>query len=91
PNFGFVNDGTGGASDAQKQHDVNYLLFKVYEDVRDENLHKLGETFDPEADTSHYSDNGEAVHKLVKELKDHRLLQQKHWFSLFNTRQREEA
>nr|P83172.1 RecName: Full=Hemocyanin C chain [Cherax destructor] len=30
-------DGSGGASDAQKQHDVNYLLFKVYEDVNDEN------------------------------------------------------
>nr|XP_045623130.1 hemocyanin subunit-like [Procambarus clarkii] len=76
---------------AQKQHDVNYLLWKVYEDVHDERLKHFGETFDPEADPSQYSDDGAAAHKLVKELKDGRLLEQKHWFSLFNTRQREEA
>ncbi|KAK8731610.1 hypothetical protein OTU49_007386 [Cherax quadricarinatus] len=92
PNYGFLNDpGRSEPSDAQKQHDVNYLLYKVYENIRDEKLKSIGVTFDPEADTSHYTDNGEAVHKLVKELKDNRLLQQKHWFSLFNTRQREEA
>ncbi|XP_068202628.1 hemocyanin subunit-like [Palaemon carinicauda] len=78
-------------SNAQKQHDVNYLLWKVNENLRDENHKTYAKTFDPEADTSHYSDNGEAVHRLMKELKDHRLLEQKHWFSLFNDRQREEA
>nr|XP_045623127.1 hemocyanin subunit-like [Procambarus clarkii] len=91
PYLGFQNDGAGGASTAQKQHDVNYLLWKVYEDVQDDNLKQLGEVFDPEADTSHYSDDGAAAHKLVKELKEGRLLEQKHWFSLFNNRQREEA
>nr|AZM68737.1 HcL2 [Palaemon carinicauda] len=79
------------ASNAQKQHDVNYLLWKVNENLRDETHKTYAKTFDPEADTSHYSDNGEAVHRLMKELKDHRLLEQKHWFSLFNERQREEA
>ncbi|XP_053640580.2 hemocyanin subunit [Cherax quadricarinatus] len=91
PSSGFQSDDAGGASDTQKQHDVNYLLFKVYEVLRDDNLKNLAKTFDPEADTSHYSDDGAAVHILAKELKDHRLLEQKHWFSLFNTRQREEA
>nr|XP_053640575.1 hemocyanin subunit-like [Cherax quadricarinatus] len=89
-NYGFVND-EAGASDAQIQNDVNYLLFKVFEPIRHKTLRQLGETFDPEADTSHYSDGGAAVHKLLKELKDQRLLKKKHWFSLFNTRQREEA
>ncbi|KAG7157360.1 hemocyanin C chain-like [Homarus americanus] len=76
---------------AQKQHDVNFLLFKVYEVLRDEHLKHLAETFDPEASSSHYTDDGHAAHALMKELKDGRLLEQKHWFSLFNTRQREEA
>ncbi|XP_066969310.1 hemocyanin subunit-like [Macrobrachium rosenbergii] len=78
-------------SNAQKQHDVNFLLWKVNEHLRDETHKGYAKTFDPEADTSHYSDNGEAVHRLMKELKDHRLLEQKHWFSLFNDRHREEA
>ncbi|XP_042243131.1 hemocyanin C chain-like [Homarus americanus] len=91
PNWGFQNDAPPSVSAAQKQHDVNYLLFKVYEVLRDDNLKNLGATFDPEADTSHYSDGGDAVHKLLGELKAGNLLEQKHWFSLFNTRQREEA
>ncbi|XP_069954003.1 hemocyanin subunit-like [Cherax quadricarinatus] len=91
PNFDYQNDAAGGASTAQKQHDINYLLFKVYEVLRDGNLKRLGETFNPEADTSRYTDGGAAVQKLLTELRDHRLLEQKHWFSLFNTRQREEA
>ncbi|XP_053640583.1 hemocyanin subunit-like [Cherax quadricarinatus] len=91
PNLDVQNDAAGGASTAKKQHDINYLLFKVNEVLRDSNLKRLGETFNPEADTSRYTDGGAAVHKLMTELRDHRLLEQKHWFSLFNTRQREEA
>ncbi|KAK8731632.1 hypothetical protein OTU49_007399, partial [Cherax quadricarinatus] len=91
PDLGFQSDDPGDVSDEQKQHDINFLLFKVYEVLRDEKLKHAAETFDPEADISHYNDGGAAVHKLVKELKDGRLLEQKHWFSLFNTRQREEA
>ncbi|XP_045623124.1 LOW QUALITY PROTEIN: hemocyanin subunit [Procambarus clarkii] len=86
-----VDSSSGDVSTAQKQHDINFLLFKVYEVHRDANLKQLGETFNPEADTSHYTDDGAAAHKLVKELKDGRLLEQKHWFSLFNNRQRAEA
>jgi len=47
--------------------------------------------FDPVADHSIYSDDGHAAEVLVQELKDHRLEEQHHWFSLFNPRQREEA
>nr|CCF55387.1 hemocyanin gamma subunit 1 [Caridina multidentata] len=79
------------ASNAQKQHDVNFLLWKVNEDLRDDKLKGLSTSFNPEGDLSHYDDNGAAVHRLVQEYKDHRLLEQKHWFSLFNERQREEA
>nr|WMS58705.1 hemocyanin [Alvinocaris sp.] len=79
------------ASNAQKQHDVNYLLWKVTEVLRDEKLKGLSETYNPKADNSHYSDNGAAVNKLMAELEAHRVLEQKHWFSLFNPRHREEA
>ncbi|ROT63382.1 hemocyanin subunit L1 [Penaeus vannamei] len=90
PNFGFQSD-AGGESDAQKQHDVNFLLHKIYGNIRDSDLKAKADSFDPAADLSHYSDGGEAVQKLVRDLKDDRLLQQRHWFSLFNPRQRHEA
>ncbi|ROT63387.1 hemocyanin subunit L3 [Penaeus vannamei] len=90
PNLGFQADGAG-VSDAQKQHDVNFLLHKIYGEIRDSNLKAKADSFDPEADLSHYSDDGAAVQKLMRDLKDHRLLEQKHWFSLFNPRQRQEA
>merc|ERR1712212_1459113 len=38
-----------------------------------------------------YYDDGHSAQKLVKEMNDHRLTEQHHWFSLFNNRQREEA
>ncbi|XP_047499441.1 hemocyanin subunit-like [Penaeus chinensis] len=90
PNLGFQAD-AADVSDAQKQHDINFLLHKIYGEIRDPNLKGKADSFDPEADLSHYSDNGEAVHKLIRDLKDHRLLEQNHWFSLFNPRQRHEA
>nr|AAB22190.1 hemocyanin subunit c [Panulirus interruptus=spiny lobster, Peptide, 661 aa] [Panulirus interruptus] len=76
---------------AQKQHDVNYLVYKLYGDIRDDHLKELGETFNPQGDLLLYHDNGASVNTLMADFKDGRLLQKKHWFSLFNTRQREEA
>ncbi|MPC39283.1 Hemocyanin C chain [Portunus trituberculatus] len=89
PNFGMMADSPGGASDAQKQHDVNSVLWKVYEDIRDSHLMEVSQSFDPLS--GHYDDDGVSAKRLMKELNDHRLLEQKHWFSLFNTRQRQEA
>ncbi|XP_064091949.1 hemocyanin B chain-like [Macrobrachium nipponense] len=98
PSFSFESHSLDGfqsdASDvpvAKRQKDVNHLLWKVYDHLHFDDLKGYAESFDPEADTSMYKDGGEAVHHLVKELKDHRLLEQHHWFSLFNERQREEA
>nr|AAW57891.1 hemocyanin subunit 3 [Metacarcinus magister] len=84
----------GGSCDhhvslAHKQHDVNSALWKVYEDIRDTHLKELSQSFDPLS--GQYDDNGVAAKRLMKELNENRLLEQHHWFSLFNTRQREEA
>nr|CCF55384.1 hemocyanin alpha subunit 1 [Caridina multidentata] len=76
---------------AQKQKHVNNLLWKIYDHLHDGELKTIAGSFTPEADKSIYTDGGEAVHHLVQELNDHRLLEQHHWFSLFNERQREEA
>ncbi|XP_045137652.1 hemocyanin subunit 2-like [Portunus trituberculatus] len=89
PNFGMMADSPGGASDAQKQHDVNSVLWKVYEEIRDPHLKELSETFDPLS--GHYDDDGVSARRLIDELNSHRMLEQKHWFSLFNTKQRQEA
>ncbi|KAK8381801.1 hypothetical protein O3P69_015072 [Scylla paramamosain] len=89
PNFGMMADSPGGASDAQKQHDVNNILWKIYGEIRDPHLKELSQTFDPLS--GHYDDGGVSARRLMKELNDERLLEQKHWFSLFNTRQRQEA
>ena len=70
---------------------MNHLLWKVYDHLHFDDLKEYASAFDPEGDLSQYKNGGGAVHKLVKEDKDHRLLKQHHWFSLFNTRQREEA
>ncbi|KAK8382308.1 hypothetical protein O3P69_015327 [Scylla paramamosain] len=76
-------------SSALKQRDVNNILWKIYEDIHDSRLQSLSQTFDPLS--GHYDDGGVSVRRLMSELSDHRLLEQKHWFSLFNTRQRQEA
>ncbi|XP_050730138.1 hemocyanin subunit-like isoform X2 [Eriocheir sinensis] len=89
PNLGMMADSTGGASNAQKQHDVNSLLWKVNEVIRNDALRGLADSYDPMSGT--YDDEGVSVRRLMRELKDHRLLQRHHWFSLFNTRQRKEA
>ena len=76
-----------------KQQDINRLLYKVTEPIRDKFTHLKDKAtnFNPTADFSIYKDDGEAAKKLHKELEDHHLLEKHHWFSLFNTRQREEA
>ncbi|XP_063862159.1 hemocyanin subunit-like [Scylla paramamosain] len=89
PNFGMMADSPGGASDAQKQHDVNSILWKIYDKIRDPHLEQLSHTFNPLS--GHYDDGGVSARRLMQELNDERLLEQKHWFSLFNTRQRQEA
>ncbi|XP_071547592.1 hemocyanin subunit-like [Panulirus ornatus] len=76
---------------AQKQYDVNYLVYKLYGEIRDDTLKVIGQIFNPQGDLTSYHDNGDSVNTLMTEFKDGRLLQKKHWFSLFNTRQREEA
>ena len=73
-----------------RQHDINSLLSHVTEHLTGE-YKEIADSFDPAADTSHYKDDGAAVKHLLEEIKDHRVLEQHHWFSLFNTRQREEA
>ncbi|TOF85739.1 hypothetical protein CGJ15_25670, partial [Vibrio parahaemolyticus] len=76
---------------AQKQHDISSLLYKVYEPLHDANLKTLVDTFDPEANLSNFPDGGVAVRKLLKELKDHKLEEKQHFFSVFNDTQREQA
>ncbi|XP_018024726.1 hemocyanin isoform X1 [Hyalella azteca] len=80
-----------GPSFAQRQQDINRLLYKVDDILQFAELKEVADNFDPEADLSSYSDGGEAVKHLLTELRDHRLLKKHHWFSLFNKRQREEA
>ena len=45
---------------------------------------ELADAFEPLADVSIYKDEGEAVKTLINEIEDHRVLEQHHWFSLFN-------
>jgi len=78
-------------SNAVKQQVVNRLLFKVTEALDFEDLAAIAYNFDPLADPSIFKDDGAAAKNLMKEFNDGRLLEQHHWFSLFNTRQREEA
>ncbi|XP_042858306.1 hemocyanin C chain-like [Penaeus japonicus] len=79
------------ADDVQKQKDILYLVHKIYGDIQDADLKATANSFDPVADLGIYSDGGAAAQRLVKDLNDGKLLQQKHWFSLFNTRHRHEA
>merc|ERR1712212_545792 len=80
---------TTEVSITKKQDDVNHLLNRIYDPLYHEELKQLAETF--EAEESQYSDDGVAVHKLMLEMNDHRLLEKEHWFSLFNERHRQEA
>ncbi|KAK7028968.1 hypothetical protein SK128_013874 [Halocaridina rubra] len=75
----------------KKQEQVNKLLWKIYDNIKYPELKGYADSFNPVADTSMYSDGGKAVRRLDMEYKDHRLLEQHHWFSLFNARQRNES
>ncbi|XP_053638076.2 pseudohemocyanin-1 [Cherax quadricarinatus] len=88
---GFQRDEPDEVPLAQKQHDISSLLYKVYEPLHDANLKTLADTFDPEANASNFPDGGVAVRKLLKELKDHKLEEKQHFFSVFNDTQREQA
>ncbi|XP_045606902.2 pseudohemocyanin-2-like [Procambarus clarkii] len=88
---GFQSDSSDGVTLAQKQHDINFLLYKVYEPLHDAKLKNLVESFNPETEASNFPDGGVAVLKLLKELKDHHLEEKEHFFSVFNCTQREQA
>jgi len=78
---------------AHKQQAINRLLYKITEPIQSkfEDLHNAAHSYDPRDNTDNCHDGGDAVHKLMREINDHRVLERHHWFSLFNTRQREEA
>jgi len=76
---------------ASKQQTVNRLLYKIAEPLKFEELATEAKSFNPLGDNVNYNDDGAAAKILMTELNDNRLLEQHHWFSLFNDRQREEA
>ncbi|XP_045113323.1 hemocyanin A chain-like [Portunus trituberculatus] len=76
---------------ARKQQDVNGLLHRIYDDLAYPEVTDIIDTFETTLDVTRYKDGGVAIQKLLKELHDHRLASRHHVFSLFNTRQREEA
>ncbi|XP_071532773.1 pseudohemocyanin-2-like [Panulirus ornatus] len=82
---------TVGVSVAQRQRDINHLLHKVYEPLHDERLKTLADTFDPEADPSLYADGGDAVHRLMEEVRAGRLEQKGRIVTALTTRDRVEA
>merc|ERR1719370_2759600 len=73
------------------QQDVNAFLTKTSGKLRKSLLDPLIEDFSPTADSSMYNDDGKAAQKLVQEVNDGRTLKQKNFFSLFNTKHREDA
>ncbi|KAG7171543.1 Pseudohemocyanin-2-like 2 [Homarus americanus] len=92
PYFGdFQRDEPDGVPTAQKQHDINFLLHKLYEPLHEANLKALEDSFDPLAHTANMPDGGVAVNKLMQEVKTQHLEERHHWFSVFNATQREEA
>merc|ERR1719370_844670 len=76
---------------AKMQQDVNAFLTKPTGALRTSMLEPFIEDFSPTSDSSMYNDEGKAAQKLVQEVNDGRTLKQKNFFSLFNTRHREEA
>jgi len=75
----------------KKQQDVNAFLTKTSGKLRKTLLDPLIEDFSPTADSAMYNDGGKAAEILVQEVNDGRTLKQKNFFSLFNTKHREEA
>ncbi|KAK3870541.1 hypothetical protein Pcinc_024238 [Petrolisthes cinctipes] len=80
-------------SRAERQLGLNRLVNKITSPLSSSyaELKEAATNYDPTAHDDHFSDGGAAAHNLVEEIQDHHVLEQHHWFSLFNTRQREEA
>merc|ERR1712121_82018 len=78
---------------AHKQQTINRLLWKVTEHIPKnfEDLYDAAHSYHPEEHEGDFKDGGKAMKKLMHDLEDHMLLEQHHWFSLFNPRHREEA
>jgi len=76
---------------AKMQQDVNAFLTKPTGPLKAKLMDPPAPDFSPTSDSSMYKDEGKAAQKLVQEVNDQRTWQKKAWFSLFNTRQREEA
>ncbi|XP_050732772.1 hemocyanin A chain-like isoform X2 [Eriocheir sinensis] len=88
----FVASMAEGATLPQKQQAVNRLLYRIYSPIPSAfgDL-KAAASSSPRDHIGGCKDGGAAVNQLLEEQESGRLLEQKHWFSLFNTRQREEA
>ncbi|XP_045601340.1 hemocyanin A chain-like [Procambarus clarkii] len=78
---------------AHQQQAINRLLYKVTSHIQSgfTDLKEAAETWNPRDHTDRSTDGGAAIKHLTDELDENRLLEQHHWFSLFNDRQREEA
>ncbi|XP_069953474.1 hemocyanin-like [Cherax quadricarinatus] len=78
---------------AHQQQTINRLLYKITSPIKSTftDLKEAAQSWNPKEHTDQCSDGGVALNRLLQELEDHRLLEQHHWFSLFNDRQREEA
>ncbi|XP_063865687.1 pseudohemocyanin-2-like [Scylla paramamosain] len=91
PWSGYMSDEPDGVPTYQKQHDVNYVFYKIFEGLRDNRLADKATSFNPVGDISMYKDGGVAVRHLMDELTHGRLLEKKHWAVATNKRHLEEA
>ncbi|MBM0273858.1 tyrosinase family protein, partial [Streptococcus suis] len=82
-----------GADLAHRQQAVNQLLYRIYSPIPSKfaELKELSQSFDPRAHTGSCKDGGNAVNHLMDVFDSHRFLDPHNWFSLFNTKHREEA
>ncbi|KAK8398110.1 hypothetical protein O3P69_003796 [Scylla paramamosain] len=87
----YMSDEPDGVPTHQKQHDVNYAFYKIFEPLRDNRLADKATSFNPVGDISMYKDGGVAVRHLMDELTHGRLLEKKHWAVATNKRHLEEA
>lgn len=80
-------------NNAYKQQQINRLLFRVTEPIRPEfkDLYDAQEHFEPDKHLPSCLDGAKAVMKLLQEIRDHHVLEQKHYFSLFNNEHRSQA
>nr|AST15995.1 cryptocyanin [Scylla serrata] len=88
---GYMMDEPENVATSQKQHDVNCVLYKMFEPLRDRNLLEKAARFNPVEDVSMYKDGGIAVRHLMNELVQGRLLEKKQCAAVTNKRYLEEA